>query len=167
MLKNIMAVVVILGACICLAAEDYNKGQSKAESFNVVDGDSLGLNGERIRILNIDAPEYKQYCFDADGKKYMCGKRALRYMRELAKDKMVCKREDIDRYGRSLAKCHLPNGEDVGRLMVLAGWAVAYGDAYVEEEAAAKKNKKGIWQGKFMRPELYRALNKSRERLRK
>ena len=43
------------------------------------------------------------------------------------------------------------------------GYALSYGDVYAEEEMHAKTNKKGIWKGKFMRPELYRALNKSKK----
>ena len=47
--------------------------------------------------------------------------------------------------------------------MVLNGWAVSYGDKYSEDEIIAKKMKRGIWQGNFMRPELYRALQKKKE----
>ncbi|MFZ2102858.1 MAG: hypothetical protein WAU86_20070 [Oricola sp.] len=34
--------------------------------FSVVDGDTLRLNGERVRLLGIDAPEKSQTC-DKDG----------------------------------------------------------------------------------------------------
>ncbi len=47
--------------------------------------------------------------------------------------------------------------------MVLSGSAVAYDykkKIFAQEEMEAKKQKKGIWQGKFMKPELYRRLNK-------
>ena len=47
--------------------------------------------------------------------------------------------------------------------MVRSGWAVVYksGDAaYLEAQADAKRAKLGIWQGKYMKPELYRILFK-------
>ena len=47
--------------------------------------------------------------------------------------------------------------------MVALGWAVAYkrySTDYVTDEILAKKSKKGIWQGRFMRPELFRALER-------
>jgi endonuclease YncB( thermonuclease family) len=43
--------------------------------------------------------------------------------------------------------------------MVLRGWAVSYSDKYKKEEDIAKNKRSGIWKGRFMRPELYRALH--------
>ena len=45
-----------------------------AKYVKVVDGDSLEIDGRRVRLIDIDAPEYKQYCFDANREKYYCGK---------------------------------------------------------------------------------------------
>lgn len=39
----------------------------------IVDGDTLHLNGAKIRLHGIDAPETKQQCTDQDGTSYMCG----------------------------------------------------------------------------------------------
>ena len=47
--------------------------------------------------------------------------------------------------------------------MVRAGWAVVYKNKYSDysaAEAEAKQEKRGMWQGKFMKPQLYRILNK-------
>lgn len=47
--------------------------------------------------------------------------------------------------------------------MVRSGWAVAYKSrdaAYLEAQVDAKRAKLGIWQGKYMKPELYRILFK-------
>jgi endonuclease YncB( thermonuclease family) len=51
--------------------------------------------------------------------------------------------------------------------MVKSGWAVSYDNYYNDAEATAKESKSGIWQGKFMRPELYRALNRSKDKHKK
>ncbi len=163
MIKKIVMIIVVLGCVICLGVDDYLHAEMDKQNFKVVDGDSLEQGDERIRILNIDAPEYKQYCHNADGERYLCGKKALEHLRQFVSKGITCRRIDKDRYGRSLAECFMDDGTDVGRQMVVDGWAVAYGDAYVNEEIVARKNKRGIWQGKFMRPELFRALKRSRE----
>ena len=46
--------------------------------------------------------------------------------------------------------------------MVKNGHAVAYrrySKEYVPDEDFAKKNKLGLWQGKFLKPEKWRKLN--------
>ena len=166
-MKKIFAVSMFLWIFICLIVGEYQAEAVDAESFKVVDGDSLEAGSERIRINNIDAPEYMQYCYDADGQKYMCGQKAAEYMRSKINSSVRCKRFGQDRYGRTLAECYQVDGVNIGKQMVLDGWAVAYGEAYEQEEALAKKNKRGIWNGKFMRPELFRALEKRRKGLRK
>ncbi len=129
----------------------------------VKDGDSLSLNGREIRLLGIDAPEYTQFCDDSEGKKYDCGEKAKTYLKSLVKGKKVfCRKIAIDIYKRELSKCYA--GETyLNRKMLEAGWAVVYRSKsrkYKEWENEAQKNKRGMWQGRFMRPELYRILNK-------
>lgn len=166
-MKKIIALLMFLGMIICLIIGEYQAEAFEAKAFKVVDGDSLETGDERIRILNIDAPEYMQYCYDADGAKYMCGQKAAEYMRSKMNTSVRCERFGQDRYGRTLAECYQSDGVNIGRQMVLDGWAVAYGDAYLQEESSARENKRGIWNGKFMRPELFRALEKSRKKGRK
>jgi endonuclease YncB( thermonuclease family) len=46
--------------------------------------------------------------------------------------------------------------------MVEEGWAIAYryySNDYIFEEEIAKKNKKGIWQGNFIEPYVWRKNN--------
>ena len=46
---------------------------SFADSLRVVDGDTIVLNGEKIRFSGIDTPELKQTCIKGD-EKVFCGK---------------------------------------------------------------------------------------------
>lgn len=167
MSRNIVMMLFLLGTGICWAVGEYDGAVWAAENLKVVDGDSLENGEERIRILNIDAPEFLQKCYDANGWKYRCGFEAGQALRKLTAGGVVCHGKDKDRYGRVLAECYRPDGLNIGREMVLRGWAVAYGDAYLPEEEEARKHKRGIWQGRFMRPELFRALQKSRKSPRK
>lgn len=140
--------------CLAVSAEAKPK---------VVDGDSLVWNGRRIRLLGIDAPEYRQKCSDKDGKDYPCGLEALKFLKkQVAQGKFHCRKVAEDIYKRDLSICYV-DGEDVNRKMITNGWAVAYRtkkSSYLKAEKNAKEKRKGIWQGKFMKPELYRILTK-------
>jgi hypothetical protein len=43
---------------------------------SVIDGDTIEIRGQRIRLHGIDAPESSQTYKDADGRTYRCGQRA-------------------------------------------------------------------------------------------
>lgn len=124
-------------------------------SVVVNDGDTVTLNGERIRLLGIDAPEYMQSC-RKDGADYPCGRQAREAMVRLAAGKTVtCAGWERDRYGRLLAVCKA-GGLDLNRALVEQGWAVAYGD-YNDAERLAREQRAGIWAGSFEQPHDWRA----------
>ena len=67
---------------------------------------------------------------------------------------MTCRQKDIDRYGRIVAVC-FTGPVNLNAEMVKSGWALAYRrypKDYVGEEAEAKPAKRGMWQGKFVKP---------------
>jgi len=138
-------------------------------NVKVVDGDSLEIGNKRIRLLGIDSPEYFQECFDAKGQTYMCGQEAKNYLKKLIEkgedegQKVKCHFEEIDRYKRELSVCYIGD-VNLNLEMVKSGWAVAYKHERFElPQKRAKERKIGIWQGKFMRPEFYRALKREEE----
>ncbi len=46
-----------------------------AGTATVIDGDTIEVHGQRIRLHGIDAPEGHQLCF-IDGKRWQCGRDA-------------------------------------------------------------------------------------------
>ncbi len=146
-----------------LLAIGFLSSQVWAGEVKVTDGDSLVMQGRRIRLQGIDAPEYYQTCGDKDGLDYPCGQKALEFMRRLVEGKNVsCKKIATDIYKRDLSEC-FANGQNLNLKMLANGWAVVYrtdNPQYLKAQNQAKKAKKGLWQGKFMTPELYRILMK-------
>ncbi len=76
----------------------------------VVDGDTLEIQGERIRLHGIDAPESRQQCF-IGGKPWQCGKDATDALADkIARRAVTCEDLGRDRYKRIIARCAVAGG---------------------------------------------------------
>jgi endonuclease YncB( thermonuclease family) len=130
-------------------------GRILAGAAEAIDGDSLRLLGEELRLEGIDAPEYRQSCRDRGGGEVACGRQARRALAAmLALGAVSCTVSRTDRYGRGLARCK--QGEaDINAALVRQGHALSYGD-YRVEEAEARAAGRGIWALSFERPEAWR-----------
>lgn len=125
----------------------------------VIDGDTIDIDGQHIRLEGIDAPEHAQTC----GRKWFgtwsCGAAATRALDALVRGRRVaCDNEGYDKYGRILGLCTV-DGRDINAEMVRSGYAwafVKYSTRYVAEEAEARKAKAGIWQGEAEPAWVYR-----------
>ena len=91
----------------------------------VVDGDTIWLQGQKIRIADIDAPETHEYrCADEKS----LGDRATQYLLALVNSGEVTTApidRDEDRYGRKLRIVKV-DGRSVGKQLVNAGLARWY-----------------------------------------
>jgi len=126
---------------------------------SVVDGDTLEMHSNRIRLHGIDAPESGQSCIDEKNNTYRCGQLSANRMASYVSGKTVhCEIKDKDRYGRLVAACSVDD-VDVNELIVSEGLALAYrqySKDYVSAEENAKKLGLGMWQGKFVEPWKWR-----------
>ena len=133
------------------------KGKAK-----VIDGDTIHIGNNKIRLHGIDAPEQKQTC-SFEGNEWNCGQDATFFLSNLINKKSVsCRVNDIDQYKRLVAVCFIDN-ININQIMVIFGWAIAYryySKDFIKEEQIAKKNKIGIWRGTFEEPYIYRKNNK-------
>ena len=120
----------------------------------VIDGDTIDIHGQRIRLHGIDAPESKQICISG-GEKYRCGQRAaLALSDRIGRGSVTCEAKYTDRYGRVVAVC-FKGQEDLNGWLVSEGLAVAYrrySQDYVGYEAQAKSMSVGLWAGEFVMP---------------
>ncbi len=125
-----------------------------AGTATVIDGDTLDIQDQRIRLHGIDAPESRQLCSLA-GKPWQCGKDVANALAEkICRRSLACEERDRDRYGRIVAKCSVAS-EDLGEWMVANGWAVAYylfSYDYSRAEHRAKSARRGIWASEFIKP---------------
>jgi len=125
----------------------------------VVDGDTLDVAGERVRLEGIDAPEMSQTCTGSGGTAWDCGLEARRELVRLTQGQTIaCDRRGHDKYGRTLAICFV-DGEDINGELVKSGLArafVRYSQEYVADENAARTAKAGLWQGESVAPWDYR-----------
>lgn len=152
---NRAALALAALACLALAAFTVTDNDVR-----VIDGDTIEVRGERVRLHGIDAPERDQSCQDGGGRSYPCGQHArVSLALILASRKVECSIETKDRYGRLVGICTV-DGHDIGEAMVRAGWAVDFAryskGAYAAAEADAKANRRGMWSGAFIRPDQVR-----------
>jgi endonuclease YncB( thermonuclease family) len=123
----------------------------------IIDGDTIDIAGERIRLHGMDAPESSQAC-EANGRSWRCGQEATRALANIVgRTWVTCVERDKDRYGRIVAVCMVGGlrGLDIGSMMVSEGWALAYrkySKDYAEAEVIAREAGKGLWRGRFVAP---------------
>lgn len=91
-------------------------------AFHVIDGDTIELDGERIRIANIDTPEtgHRAGCASERRLAQTATRRARAHFRNAGE--VQVRRSGTDRYGRTLARIRL-DGRDFGRIMIEDGVA--------------------------------------------
>jgi endonuclease YncB( thermonuclease family) len=130
----------------------------------VIDGDSIKVNRREIRLFGLDAPEYKQKCFDNQNIEYNCGIVSKEFLAKLIHGKKVeCIYAEKDKYDRLLSKCFI-DSKSINEEIIKNGMAVIYNFTESSSkmdslEEGAKSSKIGIWQGSFELPKDYRKHN--------
>lgn len=155
-MPSLIAAILLVSALLCASAGGAEPLQGRV---SVIDGDTLELHGQRIRLFGIDAPESGQRCSQTDGSQWRCGREAAFALDGFVQGHTVtCVGRDTDRWGRIIAVCDI-GGVDLGLQMVESGWAIAYrrySRDYAPAEDRARSAALGIWSGSFENPEHWR-----------
>ena len=133
----------------------------KPQDIRIVDGDTIHLNGEKIRFAGIDTPELNQTCIK-EGLEDPCGIIAKKILvKKIADNKVKCISEGKDQYKRTLAECFV-NNESLSSYLVRSGYAFAYlkySKKFIPDENYAKKKQLGMWSMNFDFPWDFRRKN--------
>ena len=133
----------------------------KLQELKVVDGDTIHLNGEKIRFIGIDTPELKQ-TYIKEGIENPCGVTAKKILiNKIGNNTVECISEGKDQYKRILAECFV-NNESLSSYLVRSGYAFAYrkySKNFIPDEDYARINKLGMWSMEFDYPWDYRKNN--------
>ncbi|MBZ0148153.1 MAG: thermonuclease family protein [Pseudorhodoplanes sp.] len=88
----------------------------------VVDGDTIWVDGEKIRLDSINAPEVQGRC---DRERVLAARATERLSGLLSADAFEIARKGKDRYDRTLARVTI-SGRDVGTTLIGEGLAHAW-----------------------------------------
>ncbi len=159
MFLNKKKVILVISVSLLIFFLIFN--QVRSQDLRVVDGDTIHLNGEKIRFTGIDTPELKQTCIK-EGVINPCGVIAKEILiKKINDNKVECISNGKDKYKRTLAECFV-NGESLSSYLVRSGYGFAYrkySKKFILDEDYAKANKIGMWSMKFDYPWDYRKYN--------
>ena len=159
MYLNKINLFLVISICLIFFFLTYNDVKSK--EVKVIDGDTIHLNGEKIRFTGIDTPELKHTC-NKDNKIIPCGIEARKLLIDKISDNNIkCKREGKDQYKRTLAECFV-NNLSLSSYLVRKGYAFAYrkySKKFIDDENYARENNLGMWSMNFEYPWDYRKKN--------
>ena len=165
--KNIKRKIIIFFILVAVLISGFLifTFQARADSLRIIDGDTIVLNGEKIRFLGIDTPESyyrgkKQFCYLNEEKIDCANLSKLQLKEKIGANPISCEREkNKDRYGRTVAECFV-NGESLSKFMVRSGYAFDWPryskKKYAEDEEYAKTNKLGLWTMEFEYPWIWK-----------
>ena len=124
-----------------------------------ITGDLLRVDGTLVRVSGVEAPESRQPCYRANGRRWNCASAAKSGLARVVRGRRVtCTPSGQDNGGYVVAQCS--GGEtDLATELVRSGYVFAvssYFSSLGSEEDAARNAKKGIWQGEIQRPQEWR-----------
>jgi endonuclease YncB( thermonuclease family) len=156
----IAVLLLVMGTLIAARVDGINQERFSGR-FTAVDGDTIARDGERFRLLGIDAPELDQSC-QRSADEWPCGRQAKTYVQTLLQSGTVdCSGSERDRYKRLLVRCTIGD-RDLAGLIVAAGYAVTTEYfLFSREQAQAQDRRAGIWSGTFEQPRDWRRENKA------
>ena len=159
MYLNKINLFLVISICLIFFFLTYK--DVKSFEIKVIDGDTIHLNGEKIRFSGIDTPELKKPC-SINNEIIFCGIEAKRLLVDkIASNEIKCISEGKDQYKRTLAECFV-NDLSLSSYLVKNGYAFAYrkySKKFIADEDFARSNNLGIWSMKFEYPWDWRKKN--------
>ncbi len=163
-MRRVARSLVLLPAAVWLLAMTGHPALAEITGRpKIIDGDTLEVQGQTIRLYGIDAPELGQTC-TIEGRAYDCGMVARTALLDLTAGVAVTcqvvsaevvsaepgRAAEDGRIGRCFAQ-----GYDLSEGMAYTGWALALrevSERYLVFEERAQAAGRGLWKGRFVTP---------------
>lgn len=149
--------VTATAVAIGLAMTSHSGRADQTSAANVIDGETLEMQGQVVKLFGIDALETEQICLNGN-RPWPCGEESVRSLAGLIGVQPVRCQTIRNASGYILATCDL-NGQDLAAWMVASGWAFAdkaQSMDYAPQEEAAQGANEGVWSGDFVTPTEWR-----------
>jgi len=148
----------LIAGCVLLASP------ARAAGITVRDGNTLQLGDITYRLEGTDAPELDQICIDEQADPWTCGLEARDQLIKIIGGRTVrCDDLGPDKVSkkRHIGLCRI-EGESasLNQLLVRSGYALDFEPSakgrFLQDEASARDDKRGLWKGCFVAPEEFR-----------
>lgn len=154
---------------IAAGSADVGAAELIVGRASAIDGDTIEIDNEEIRLHGIDAVERWQICRDKNWIQYSCGDEATLILAGFLdlSPPISCEVVARDRHGRVAANCRRADGANVNAWMVERGYALDRarysGGAYSSLQKQAREARRGLWRGQFDAPCVARATREDRQ----
>jgi endonuclease YncB( thermonuclease family) len=146
------ATLVVVASLFFRSAEAPARGpapnhvSAAADRLMVLDGDTLRVGDQVVRLAGIAAPARGSVCHGVGQVDMDCGSAAANALAALVRGSAVdCTISGRDGQGRPMGYC-AAGGTRLNQTLVLEGWARAQADELRETESAAQAAGRGLWR---------------------
>lgn len=132
----VFLLIIIVGILVFIFGTD---AEAQSQEFKycsnskrvtcVVDGDTIWLNGEKLRLKDFDTPEPRTNVCGGNFEKELAKKASARLMELLNSNSWTMEKFGKDRYGRTLTTIRI-DGVDVGDILIKEKLARAWPDGH-------------------------------------
>ena len=159
MVRLLVIVILIISLAWPAAAQEHS-GIPR-----VVDGNTIIINFQIIRLHGIEAPNAEQLC-EIDGESWLCGWEATNALAHIVGRHWVsCRQNRLNEGDVVDATCFAGNVLNINAWMVRNGWATAQNQTntrFLQLEILARQEQIGIWRTKYKNTEhLRHSINES------
>ena len=157
---KVLTKTIMVAALGVLLIEISEQGQIKGQA-NVIKGNMIEIDGQKVQLYGIDAPELAQLCY-VKGQPWQCGLTAKEKLADKIGDKsLTCLIREQKNEHLPLAECFIGK-KNLNAWLVEQGWAIAdrqNSRSFISYEILAQRSRKGIYRSKFLKPSLWREIN--------
>lgn len=163
----LITALMILPAKTALATDQGAPFPTSIGAGTAVEGDLVSINGNAVKLWGIDAPDLGQMCISKFGQSYDCAAASKNVLAgHIGQKQITCYIRGKNSHGQQIGTCGI-DGLDLGALMIRDGYAMSFRGLnvhYDKLQAYAQANKRGLWDGRFKAPWIWRSEQTRKQR---